>query len=112
MNTYLADRAVQEKISEAWAEWRKHAHRYPDILIWWVQFVKRRTQAVFIREGKERNSDRVNMENYYYYYYVVMYDLITDPFHGASKMIALKVLKANIMRLNCNHRQRIMVDTT
>jgi len=88
MNTsYLEDRAVQEKIPEAWAEWRKHAHRYPHIVTWRVQYVKRRIQALFIRDGKERNSDRVDMENYYY---EVIYDLLKDPVHDASKMIALK----------------------
>jgi len=49
------------------------------------------------------------MENYYY---AGIYDLLKDPVHDASKMIALKELKAKIIRLNSTHRQGIMVDTT
>jgi len=49
------------------------------------------------------------MENYYY---AVMYDLLKDPVHDASKMIALKELKAKIIWLNSIHWQRIMVNTT
>jgi len=49
------------------------------------------------------------MENYTY---AVIYDLLKGPVHDATKMIALKELKAKIIRLNSTHRQRIMVYTT
>jgi len=72
----------------------KHSHRYADIVKWWVQYVKRRIQAPLIWEGKERNTDRVNIENYDY---AAMYDLLRDTVYDASKVIALKELKTKII---------------
>ena len=49
------------------------------------------------------------MENFYY---AAIYDLLRDPGHDASKLIALKGLKEMIIRLNSTHRQRLLVDTS
>ena len=49
------------------------------------------------------------MENYYY---AVIYDLLKAPIQHAARMTALKEIKARIIRLNNNHRQRITIDAT
>ena len=110
MNTsFLKDRTVQQKISETWEECREHMHRYPDMVKWWAQYVKRKIQTMFIWVGTERNTDRRQMENYYY---AVIYDLLQAPIQHADRMTALKEIKVKIIRLNSNHRQRITLDAT
>ena len=41
MNIYLNDLPFQDKIKEAWNEWKTHMPRYPDIVHWWDQYAKR-----------------------------------------------------------------------
>ena len=84
-------------------------HRYPDMVKWWAQYVKRKIQRMFIREGTERNTDLIQLENYYY---AVIYDLLQAPIHDAARMTVLKEIKAKKIRLNSNLRQRITIDAT
>jgi hypothetical protein len=49
------------------------------------------------------------MENFYY---AAIYDLLGDPGHDASKLTALRGLKAKIIRLNSSHRKILQVDTS
>ena len=107
--SYLSDRDFQGKVPVAWAEWKRHVHRYPDMVNWWVHYVKRKIRALFTKEGTDRNYDRVTMENFYY---AAIYDLLRDPGHDASKLTALRGLKAKIVRLNSSHRKRLLVDTS
>jgi len=64
---------------------------------------------MFIKEGAEKNSDRIKMENFYY---TAVYYVLQEPGQHAAKAIKLKVLKAKIIRLNNSYRQRVMLDTT
>jgi len=48
------------------------------------------------------------MENFYY---AAIYDVLRESNQHATKLLALKKLKAKIIRLNSTHRQRILVDT-
>lgn len=63
---------------------------------------------LFAREGTERNSGRIKTENFYY---TVIYDVLREQDHHMSKALALRKLKAKIIRLNSSHRQRLVVDT-
>ena len=107
--SYLSDRDFQGKVPVAWAEWKRHVHRYPDMVNWWVHYVKRKIRAIFAKEGTERNYDRVTMEDFYY---AATYDLLRDPGHDASKLTALRGLQAKIIRHNSSHRKRLLVDTS
>ena len=48
------------------------------------------------------------MENLYY---AAIYDVLRETNQCASKLLALKKIKAKIILLNSTHRQRILVDT-
>jgi len=43
------------------------------------------------KEGAERNSDRIKIENFYY---TALYDVLQEPGQHAAKAIKLKNLKA------------------
>lgn len=70
--------------------------------------MKQMVKILFTREGTERNSGRIRLENVYY---AAIYDVIQEPIQYTQKMSALKKLKAKIVRLNSTFRQQLMVDT-
>jgi len=45
------------------------------------------------------------------FYYTVIYDVVRDPGQHTDKVLKLKSLKANIVRLNNTYRQRVMLNT-
>jgi len=107
MNTsFLNDTSFRLRIKDTWTEWTKHIRRYVDIVQWWVYYVKRRIESLFIREGAERNSNRIKMEGFYYR---TLYDVLQEPGQHEAKMIKLKKLKTNIIRLNSSYRQRLLI---
>ena len=87
MNTsLLKDAPFRRKLRAAWNECSKHIKRYPDIMHWWVQYVKQKIKLQFTREGAERNADRRKLE---YFSDTVIYD-VRDPGHYADKMLKLE----------------------
>jgi len=97
MNTsFLKDATFRRKLREAWNEWTKHIKRYPDIMHWWIHYVKHKIKLLFTRGGAERNADRRRMEDFYY---TVIYDVVRNPGQHANKILKLKSLKAKIVRL-------------
>ena len=62
--SYLNDLPFQDKLKEAWNEWKTHLPQYPDIVHWWDQYAKRMIKSLFTREDTERNMDRIKMENF------------------------------------------------
>ena len=106
--SYLNDLPFQDKIKEEWIEWKTHMSRYPDIVHWWDQYSKRLIKHLFTREGTERNNDRIKMENLHY---TAIYDVLQEPDQHTSKTLAMRRLKAKIIRLNSIHCQRLLVDT-
>jgi len=60
----LNDRPFRSRIRDAWTERTKRIARYPIIVPWWVCCAKRRIKSMFIKEGAERNPDRIKMENF------------------------------------------------
>jgi len=63
---------------------------------------------LFTREGTESNNDRIKMENFYY---TATYGVLQEPDQHTSKTLAMRRLKAKIIRLNSIHSQRLLVDT-
>ena len=55
--SYLSDRDFQGKVSAVWVEWKRQGHRYPDMVHWWVHYVKRRMRPLFAKEVTKRNYD-------------------------------------------------------
>ena len=106
--TLLNDESFRMKIRDAWEEWKKHMRRFPDIVQWWVHYVKQKVKSLFVHEGTDRNADRRRMEDFYY---SAMYDVLQVPEPHADKMLKLKRLKAKIIKLNSPYRQRVIVDT-
>ena len=106
--SYLNDLPFQDKIKEAWREWKTHMSRYPDIVHWWNQYAKRMIKHLFTRKGTERNNYRIKMENLYY---TAIYDVLQEPDQHTSKTLAMRRLKAKTIRLNSIHRQWLLVDT-
>jgi len=48
MNTsLLKDAPSRRKLRAAWNEWTKHIKRYPDIMHWWVHYVKQKIKLLF-----------------------------------------------------------------
>ena len=109
MNTsLLKDMSFQRKFRNSWREWAEHIKRYPDILHWWVHYVKNKIKILNTREGAESNADRRRLEEYYY---TVIYDIVREPVKHSDKMMKLKSLKAKIVRLNIMYRHRVMLNT-
>jgi len=109
MNTsLLKDAPFRRKVRDVWNEWTKHIKRYPDIMHWWVHYVKQKIKLLFTKEGTERNADRRRLEDFYY---TVIYDVLRNPGRHADKMLKLKILKGKIVRLNNTYRQRAMLNT-
>ena len=106
--TLLNDESFQMKIWDSWEEWKQHIGRFPDIVQWWVHYMKQKVKSLFIQEGAERNADWRRMEEFYY---SAIYDVLQVPEPHTDKMLKLKRLKAKIVRLNSPYRQRVMVDT-
>jgi len=104
----LNDEIFQTKIRDSWEEWKQHIRRFPDIVQWWVHYVKQKVKSLFIQEGAERNADRRRMEEFYY---PAIYDVLQIPEPRTDKMLKLKKLKSKIVRLNSTYRQRVMIDT-
>jgi hypothetical protein len=46
-SSLLKDRSFQKKMKEEWKEWIKHINRYPDLRLWWADFVKKKIQVLF-----------------------------------------------------------------
>ena len=105
--TILDDITFRAHLTDAWGEWKTHQRRFPDIVHWWVHYVKRRIKDLFTRECVERNRDRRRMEEFYY---TVMYEILQRPEPHAEKLSKLKQMKARIIRLNTNHGKRILLD--
>jgi hypothetical protein len=78
------------------------------IVHFWVQYVKQNVKRLFINEGVERNADRRRMEDLYYF---AIYDVLREPGPHGDKVFKLKRLKAKIVRLSKQYRQRLAVDT-
>jgi len=97
--TLLNDEIFRMKIRDSWEEWKQHIRRFPDIVQWWVHYVKQKVESLFIQEGAERNADRRRMEEFCY---SAIYDVLQIPEPRADKMLKLKELKAKLVRLNAH----------
>jgi hypothetical protein len=72
------------------------------------QYVKPKIKRLFISEGTERNADRRELEDFYY---PAIYDVLRGPGPHTDKMVHLKRLNAQLVRLSSSHRQRLLVDS-
>ena len=73
----------------------------------WCRYVKRMIRQLFSREGADRHSDRIEMENFYY---SAIYSVLQDTTPQTTQAIALKQLKAKIIRLNSKHHLGMFIE--
>ena len=69
--------------------------------------MKPKIKRLFISEGTERNADRRELEDFYY---PAIYDVLRGPGPHTDKMVHLKRLNAQLVRLNSSYR-RLLVDS-
>jgi len=105
--TYMEDQQLLQTFRQQWEMWRKNAHHYPSRVMWWCRLVKRRIRLLFSRAGVERYRECEVMEHFYY---SAIYDVLQDERDSGDKALALKSLKAKIIRLNSTHYRSMWVD--
>jgi len=75
--------------------------------MWWCRLVKRRIRLLFSRAGVELCRERESMEHFYY---SALYDVLQDERDSGDKALALKSLKAKIIRLNSTYYRSMWVE--
>jgi len=81
---------------------------YPNVVLWWNRNVKQRIRQTFQREGASRNGDRKDMEEFYY---TAIYHAPQSTPTSENLAIAIRRLKAKILRLQCKNMRGILLDT-
>ena len=69
--------------------------------------MKRMTRQLFSREGADRRCDPIEMENFYYN---AVYSVLQDTTPQTTQAVALKKLKATIIRLDSKHHLGMFID--
>ena len=85
----------------------KNREKYPNSVMWWENYVKKKITYIFMTEGKERARDDKMMENFYY---ACRYDILQEPTQPKEKSASLHQLKAKIIRLQNKRMQTITID--
>jgi hypothetical protein len=108
MNTILLQETpFQEKLRHQWERWAQQRKHYPDTVIWWERFVKRKIRHLFLSEGTERRWEETTMENFYH---VCLYDILQDTNPQKEKTATLDHLKAKLVRLYSTKLARGTID--
>ena len=76
-------------------------------VMWRYRYVKRMTRQLFSREAADCRNDRTEMENFYY---SAICSALQDTTPQRTQAVALKRLKAKIIRLNRKHHLGIFID--
>jgi hypothetical protein len=106
--TLLEESSFRETIKEQWGKWQKCIRYYPNKVICWDKYVKRKIQQTFQLEGAARNRDRRELVNYYN---DMIYSVIRDPSPQAKKAIHLRKLKDKITRLHSIQQREVLLET-
>jgi len=80
---------------------------YPNVVLWWNRYVKKRIRQTFQREGASRNRDRKDMEDFYY---TAIYHALQCPPAAENPAIAIRCLKAKIFRLQSKNMRGVLMD--
>jgi len=64
-------------------------------------------RQLFSHEGADRRRDRMEMENFYY---SAIYSALQDTTPQTTQAVALKKLKAQIIRLDSKHHLGMFID--
>ena len=105
--TYLDDQHFLQTFRQHWEMWRKNAHYYLSRMMWWCRLVKRRIRFFFSCTSVERCRECEIMEHFYY---GALYDVLQDERDSGDNKLALKSLKAKIIRLNSIYYRSMWVD--
>jgi len=105
--SFLSDPSFLQTTKENWEKWRTDMKYYPNRVMWWCRYVKRMIRQLFGREGADLRHDRIEMENFYY---SAIYSAIQDTTPQTTQAVALKKLKAKIIRLNSKHHLGMFID--
>jgi hypothetical protein len=89
----------RDDLQERRTTWREHDRFYTNPVTWWTRHVKEQIRKYFVCKGATRRQDRAKLENFYEYY-AAIYDAVRDTSHARTTHIALKALKAKIVRLH------------
>ena len=80
---------------------------YPNTVLWWNSYVKKRKRQTSQREEASRNRDRKDMEDFYY---TAIYHALQSPPTTENLVIAIR-LKAKILYLQSKHMRGVLMDT-
>jgi hypothetical protein len=106
--SFLHDKTFREDLTTRWAQWKKHKKFYPNCVLWWGRYVKRTVRQLFTSEGTNGRRDRQTLENFYY---DAIYNILQDATLTDTTYVTLKKLKAKIVRLHHEHKQRLFLPT-
>ena len=100
MNIFiLEDNTFSDSLMLLWCKWKQYMKYYPNTVLWWNRYVKRRIRQTFQREGAWRNRDREDMEDFYC---TAIYHALKSPPTTKNLAIAIRRLKVKILRLQTN----------
>jgi len=105
--SFLGDTSFLQTTKENWKNWRTHMKYYPNRVMWRCRYVKRMIRQLLGREGADRRRDRRKMENFYY---SAIYSALQDTTPQTTQAVALKKLKAKIIRLSCKHHLGMFIE--
>jgi hypothetical protein len=99
----MNERTFSDRLANEWESWKTHIKNYPNTLMWWNRYIKRRIKITFIQEGGERSKDRRNMENFYY---AAINSILQEGLGTTTNITKLNRMKAKILRLQSNELQK------
>ena len=109
MNTKLLEaKNITNRFQQEWTRCRLQERKYPDTVMWWQKYLKRKIRFLFIQEGSARTREEMINENLYY---ACIYDIMKYRRHHREKTPTLKLLKAEIVRLHSKRVPSITIDT-
>jgi len=104
----LDDNTFSDSLMLLWCKWKQNMNYYPNTVLWWNRYVKKRIRQTFQREGASRNRDRKDMEDFYY---KAVYHALQSFPTTENLAIAIRRLKAKILRLQSKHMRGVLMDT-
>jgi hypothetical protein len=109
MNTaLLTSKDIRDALKTEWGKWSTTKTNHPTCVQWWCHCIKRKIKVFFCRMGSERQWDFRRMENFYHQ---AIYDLLHDHHDYSDKYLALKQIKAKLIKLNFARYKSMFLDT-
>jgi hypothetical protein len=105
----LRDNELKTQIRQQWSKWQTQRSWYPNINIWWDEYVKPRLQRYMRRWVAEQQRDFKMMENHLY---TCIYDIQKQDIPPEMKIAALNRYRAKLVRLQALRTEQLLLDTS